>query len=404
MEKTTSKTRRFTPNICVGAPGLGLADLRRMAQSEPEGFMAKAQALIDSGDLRWNKIHNLRNLFLATADVEVEAHVAVLGEQRAIMASAFPLLAGGMTVAGMQAAYEAVPTIGQDLVSEMEDNKKISIVAAVHTMDTDIDRVDEGVEFPEIGASEEKYEIRHKRNGRRFSITAETIEENDIPDIVRKVDALGEIPAESIEEQTLRRVCDIDGSGTSPAEPYVMRLNGAGTQLYNSTANNPGTRAPSGTRVNNNALADESDLNNVRAVLAAMLNSRLKRIAIPISRCTLLVPDALAGVANKILLSELTPGVENEINNWGPRGRYRPIFRSSPKLDDLSTTAWYMGWFEKQFLRKWKLRFEYVTLSGTTEAFLRRRIAFEARVAWDCEIGATDYVYCVQSLTGTTPP
>jgi len=73
-------------------------------------------------------------------------------------------------------------------------------------------------------------------------------------------------------------------------------------------------------------------------------------------------------------------------------------------LDDLSTTVWYLGWFEKQFKRKWKLRFEYVTLGQDTESYLRSRIAFQARLGWDVEIGATDYVYVVQCLSATTAP
>jgi len=402
-EKKENRSR-FISDVQFGNVGLDIGALRGLARSEPDAFMGKCQKLIDSGELRWDKINNLKNLFLALSDVQVPARVNLMGQQRAIMASAFPLLSGALTVAGINEAYDGVSTIGQDLVTEMEDNKKISQYASILSEDTHIDRVDEGQDFPEIGAGEEKYEIRNKRNGRRISITGEMIEENDLANITQRVNALGEIAGEMIEEQTLSRVCDINGSATSPAEPYVLRLNGSGTQLYNSTANSPGTRAPSGTRVRNNALSDGTDLDAARAVLAAMLNSRGKRIAIPLSRCTLLIPDALAGIASKIINSELEPGVVNEINNWGPRGQYRPRLRSSPKLDDLSTSVWYLGWFERQFIRKWKLRFEFVSLSGDTESFLKSRIAFQARVAWDCEIGATDFVYVVQNLSATTAP
>jgi hypothetical protein len=403
-DTTTKPKARMSPNVHVGGGGLDTAALRQLAESEPKAFMAKTQGLIDEGKLRWSNIGDLRHLFFALSDVQVPATVSIMGQQRAIMASAFPLLSGALTVAGINEAYESVPTIGQDLVTDREDPKRITTMASIQSLDTEIDTVKEGDDFPEIGAGEEKFEIRSKRNGRRFSITAEAIEENDVADIVTKVNALGQIAADWVEEQTLRRVCDIDGSAASAAEPYVLRPNGSGTALYSATADTPGTRAPSGTRVNTNALVDTTDLDAARAVLAAMKNSRGKRISIPISRCTLLVPDALAGTALKIQGSELEPGIENELNNWGTRGAYRPQFRSSPKLDDLSTTAWYLGWFQRQFIRKWKLRFEYVTLSGDTESFLRRRPAFQGRIAWDCEIGATDYVYVVQSIEATTAP
>ena len=398
------KKKRLISNIQVGSDALDMQGLRDLAKGEPEAFMHKCQRLIDEETLRWEDVTDLKKLFLALSDVQVPGRVNIMGEQRAIMASAFPLLSGALTVAGINDAYDAVPTIGQELVRDMDDSKKITQYASILSEDTAIDSVAEGKDFPEIGAGEEKYEVRNKRNGRRISITAEMIEENDVANITQRVNALGEIAGEIVEEQTLRRVCDIDGSDASAAEPYVLRPNGAGTALYSATANTPGTRAPSGTRVANNALVDTTDLDAVRELLAAMLNSRKKRISIPVASCTLLVPDALAGIASKLLNSELEPGVENEVNNWGPRGRYRPKLLSSPKVDDLSTTAWYFGWFQKQFIRKWKLRFEFVTIAGDTESFLKSRIAFQARVAFDCEIGALDYVYVVQSLAASTAP
>jgi len=396
--------KAFASNITVGSPGLNTDDLRHLASRHPEEFLGKTQKLIDKGKLRWQDVSDLRGLFQALADVQVPCHVNVMGQQRAIMASAFPLLAGGLTVAGVNEAYDMVPTIGGELVTELQDNKRFTQLANILSEDTQIDRVDEGKDFPEIGAGEEKYTIAHKRNGRRLSITAETIEENDVANIVERVNALGEIAAELVEEQTLRRVCDIDGSGSSAAEPYVLHLGGAAQSLY-VTTNTTLTRLPSsGSRYTDNALVDETDLENVRSRLAGVTNSRGKRIAIPVSRMTLLVPDALVGTALKIMNSEMVPGVFNEVSNWGPRGPYRPRLRSTPKLDDLSTTAWYLGWFERQFVRKWKLSFEFVTLSGDTESFLRSRLAFQARVAWDVEVGARDYVYVVQSLSGTTAP
>ncbi len=403
-QTTAKRTPRITPEVYVVGRQLDMDSLQTLAKRDPASFAKRTQELIDKGELRWDRVRSLPGLFNKLDGVSVPAVINIAGETRAIMASAFPLLAGGMTIAGVQAAYDAVPTIGQELVDDTEDNKKVSTYAAITSEDTKIDRVDEAKDFPEIGAGEEKYEVRSKRNGRRISITGEMIEENDVANIVRRVNALGEIANEMIEKQTLLRVTDNNGSAASAAEPYVLRLNGSGTALYSSTANTPGTRAPSGTRVQNNALVDETDLEASRAVLAAMKNSRGERILIPMSRCILLVPDALAGTASKLTQSEYQPGVENEINNWGPRGMYRPRVVSSPKLDDISTTAWYLGDFRRQFIRKWKLRFEYVTLTTDTQAFLQSRIAFQARLAWDCEIGALDYVYVVQNISATSAP
>lgn len=262
----------------------------------------------------------------------------------------------------------------------------------------------EGEPFTLVGAGEERFDIMSRPKGLRMQITQEMIERNDVENVVQRVNFLGEVPAEEIEEQSLRRVCDIDGSATSPGEPYVLHINKAGAALYQ-TDNSPLSRLPSsGNRVTNNALVDITDLEAARARLAAMTNSRGKRIAIPISQCKLLVPDALAPTAQILLNSMMTPGVANEANPWGPQGAYRPQLLSSPKLDDLSTTAWYLGNFAKQFRRKWSVRMEMVVMNGDLTNYLRNRVAFEARVAWDCEVGAVDYVYVVQNLAGTTAP
>jgi hypothetical protein len=403
-ETKKKKKPRFESAISVGAGSMDTDSLRTMATRDPADFIEKCQDLIDTGQLRWDQVRSLPRLVNALIDVKVPMRVQMLGETRAITASAFPALTGLLTIAGVNEAYEAVPTIGELLVTDVESNKKVSEHVLLTTEDTAIDRVDETYDFPEVGAGEETFEIRHLRNGRKMTISAEAVEENDVGNITERVNKIGEIAGELIEEQTLSRVTDHNGSASSAAEPFALRQNKAGAALYSSTANTPGTRVPSGTRITNNALVNTTDLDNARARLAAALNTRGKRQSIPINQTTLLVPDALMGVALKTTNSELEPGVENETNNWGPRGRYRPRLLSSPKLDDLSTSAWYLGWFEKQFKRKWKLRLEFVSLFMDAQKFLDSRIAAQFRVAWDVEVGAVDYVFVYQNLSGTTAP
>jgi hypothetical protein len=404
LEKKKKKIPPLRTNIRIMDKGVDGDGLRRMAEKHPEQFMHRCEDLIASGELTWSRIHDLRGLYKSLYDVKVQTTMESAGEQRAIMASAFPLLTGLMTVAGFNAAYEDLPTIGQELVTELNDPKRVTLIAAVTPMDTEIDTVPEGKDYPEIGAGEKKFEIRSKRNGRILKVTAETIEENNVADIISKINILARIFSDLVEEQTLRRVCDVDGSGSSPAEYYTFRPDSTPTQLYNATANNPGTQAPSGTRVENNELADATNLDAVRTVLAAMTNERGKRISISVNQSILLVPDALVGAASHILNSEYTPDIINQVSNWGPKGQWRPRLLTSPRLDDLSTSTWYLGQFREQFTRKWKLEAEFVTLGENTQAYLQARIAIQMRIGWDVEIGSLDYVRVVQSLAATTPP
>lgn len=398
----------FRTNLMPVGRTLSLADLRMLAQNEPENFLRKIDAGVQSDKLKLTDIKDWRGLFASLADVQIPVTMQDLsGTPRAIQASAFPILTGTLAIAAINAAYNDVPSVAGELVTEMEDSKKVTTMAAIHTLDKEVDEVKDGDDFPEIGVDEEKVEIRHKGNGRRLSIHANTISENEVADIVTRINALGVIAGEWIEEQTIERLIDYSGSAASDAEPYVYRPNGTGTTLYSSSANEPGTRAPSGNRVDNNALVDESDLSNSRTRLRTMKNARGRRINIPWSEVYLFVPDALLETLMKTLNSQLVPGVENEYSAWGPTGMFNipsDRIKSTPKLDDYTTTAWYMGAFRRQFIRKWKLRFEYVTLGQDTQAYLNSRIAFQARIAWDVEIGATDYVFVVENLSGTTAP
>jgi len=391
--------------------GFSLYDLREAAKKDPVGFMRKADEMIESGKLTLNDmLADSKSFFRAFSDVQVPININdELSDtgQRAITTSAMPILTGTAVVKMINDKYASIATIGQELVQEIDDNKKVTTLASIHHEDKNIDEVKETEEFPEVGASESTVEIRHRKNGRKLTLTTEMIRENDTPNFMMRVNALAEIASDYIEELTLKRVTDYYGSAAAPAEPYVYRPEGTGAQLFSASANTPGDRAPSGTRLNNNAFVDETDIEAARIVLAAMQNSRGKRIAIPLSERILLVPDAIIGDVSKVLNSEYVPGVENEKSNWGPGGRWHlspERLLSSPKLDDLSTAAWYYGAFKRQFVRKWKLRFTYVTLGQNTQAYLDRDIAFQARISWDCEIGATDYVNVVQSIAATTAP
>lgn len=384
----------------VGA--LDTSALGDLARQHPDSFLAKCEDLIAEGKFTLRSVRDLKGLFTALVDVPVKTTVDVGAGKRAVVdTSAFPLLMGSLVVDEINRAYDAVPAIGDQLVKDVESNKKFSHhVKIVSNVGQELE-TKEGAEFPMISAGEQFSVIGHKRKGFQLAISQETLEENDVGSFLELVDQGGQFAAEVIEEQTLARVCDQNGSAASAAEPYAFRPNGTAAALYSATANTPGTQAPNGTRVLNNALTSSANLDAIRLVLASMLNTRGRRIAIPMSKCKLIVPDALLANALKITRSEMEPGVFNEANNWGPQGMFRPGLVSSPKLDDISTSAYYLGDPQQQFRRKWKVRLETVSVYSDPMAYARTREAYRTRIMWDVEIGAIDYVFMVQSLAGT---
>lgn len=391
---------RVTSDLEVVSNGLNLSDLRAFAKSQPQNFDRLTKELCEKGDLTLRHV-NLSNVADALSDVDLPTQF----QGRTVMTSAFPLFTGNLMVAGLNAAYEAVPTIGQELVTDMETNKKETVIAGVLSLKHKNLEVEEGAPFPTLGSTQERFDIIQKRKGARIQVTQELLEEADAANqLADRVNFLGELMAEEIEKQTLEMVCDLDGSTASAAEPYVLHLNKSGTAFY-TTVNTTQTRLhASGNRVTNNALVDVTDLDAARTRLAGMKNSRGERLPIRYDELVLLVPDALLGVATSIRNSDLEPGNLQSKNNWGPQGPWRPRIVSSPKLDDISTTAWYLGNFKRNFKRAFKIRMETVTLADPA-AYARARIAFEARVAWSVGIGACDQgVYVVQCLPATTAP
>ena len=407
-----TKGIRLMQNIRVGHPDrMDISGIRQAIRSDPTAFMHRYQDLVEKGQVTLRQIKDLRALYQATADLQVPVVVEDMGVQRAITTAAFPVLTGTTVVKAIQDAYDAAPTIGENLVTELDDPKAVTVIARLAALDNiNPQQVDEGQDFPEIGVSEETVEILGHRNGRMLRITKEAIEQNDIANIVQRVDALGALASKYIEKLTLYRVMDVYGSAASAVAPYVYRPNGTNTALFSATANTPGTRAPSGTRYETNVLTDESDIENLRARMATHKDDNGDPIIVPITECVLLVPDALRFTAAQIKGSEYEPstGGSLTLNPYGPRGDWSGwSILSSPYLDNLTTagtTTYYWGAPKRQFVRKWGLRLEYVTMGESTEAFLRSRIAFQARVAWNCNVGALDYVYWLQSLSATTAP
>lgn len=404
----TETKRRLLDGIRVGKPNdIGLQDLRTLARNHPVEFMRKVQTCVDDGKIGLSGLHDLRGLYRALADVEVGVMLPdAIGNQRAVTTAAFPILVGTTVVKAVNDAYEAVPVIGDQLVTELEDSKAVTVIARIAADNKDQDRVKEGDDFPEVSVTEDTVEIGEWRNGRILRITAEAIERNDLANIVERVNFLGDYAAKFVEKHTLKLVTDLHGSGSSAAAPYAYRPSGSGTAMFSATANTPGTRAPSGTRYESNALADETDLTNARTRLKAMRDDSGDPILIDPNALIVLVPEALIETAYKIKNSELLPSAATwAVSTWGPKGQWagwKPMV--SNYLDLWSTNAWYMGDPQKQFRRKWGLRMEYVTLGENTQAYLNSRIAFQARIAWNCHIGAVDYVYWVQNLSGTTAP
>jgi hypothetical protein len=325
---------------------------------------------------------------------------------RSIGTWAFPLLSGELSVVEIREGYNSVAMISDKLTTDLIDSKKFSHVAELtyQAVGDEITGVPEGKPYPLVEAGDRDFVLKHFRDGLRIAINKEVIDENDIGNIILRLNFMGKYLAKRSEKRTLLKVTDHHGSKASPTEPRALYLNGTGTALYTTTANAPGPECPAGTRLTNTALVDSDSIELARKHIANYRDTLGERIAIPVSDMVLLVPDALVNVAWRILNSEFEPGVFNEKNTYGPKGLWKPMLVSSPYMDDLSASAWYLGDPKSIFRRKIKQQMENVTLGTQTESYLQSGVAFQARVGQDIDVGAVGYNTMLQCLSGSTAP
>lgn len=410
MSKTNTVPEGLKVRSNIHAAPSGGADvgaLLDLAKRHGSKFVEVAGELTRSGKLRWEDV-DLQGLFAASIDVqcEVRAKVPGLSGERTLTTSAFPILAGQLTAELLERPDQNMQTIYQEIVTVRPTMKETTHL--VRIVNGDVSHVGgkrrvEGDPYPLMTSGEERVQVDTVDDGRRLAIGAKLIETNDKAGFMDQANALKRWAMNRRDVISLSRVYDLYGSGGTPAAPYVYRPNGTGTQLY-TTSTTAHRRAPSGTRVTSNPIVDKNSLQNLINVLAAMLDEDGYKISV-MSELELLAPHALASVIDTLVTSKMTPGVENEQNPFGPEGRYRikPII--SPKIDAFTTSDVILGRsIKQQFTMVSRIDMEYVSMVASLQDFLRNRLAFEARIADEFEIGARDHNRCVQSLATTTAP
>lgn len=331
------------------------------------------------------------------------------GEERAtVSTSAFVLATSAMAVADINTAFESVPTISDDLVMDLDDNNANTEIAAalefahIGNLTDTPKALNEEEQYREVGAGEDRYTGLTFKDGyqRAFS---QTFIERAPAQIFSQLSDLGQGAREVMEWISIGWLMDYWGSRGSNQTLHSLYFNRTATSLFSTTANTPGTGAPSGTRIENNALVDPTNLTTLRERLASMRSGR----NMPVANWpeVIMVPDARWEEAWAILQSAKVPGIFNEENFWGPNGPGATRLYSSPMIDLFSTVAWYGGRPTRQFMRKWATRPEVVVHGGSdTLPYLHTREGFRVRIGWDMRLFCRDYRFWVENLEATTAP
>jgi len=382
-------SRRSWVEPATPIPGaLSLGDLRSLLRNDQGDFDRHTMALLKAKKLRPEQI-SIRAAYDALWDSTVTQYVEdpASGQLRAVVTSAFPVLTGNTVINRITEAFEGVPVIGDQLVREYRADEAVTRIARLETSDAAMPEVKEGADYTEMSAGEGYFTIGDKKYGRVIRITDEMVRRDQTGLVLSWAGTLGEMMAKWREKLTLNRVCDTLLNGV-----YVYQPSGTNTALYSTVARAHGTNKKAA-----NPLADNTDLDFARALLAAMTDDAGEPILATAD--VLLIPDALLTVAQKILNSELVPGIANEVSAWGPRGAFRPRLLSSPYLDTFTngTTSWYLGNPARQFIRKTSVEMETTQMGQTSEDMFKADIKAQFKVRWAGEVGADGYEYFIQS-------
>lgn len=309
-------------------------------------------------------------------------------EGSALLTAAFTDITGVLLASKMIAGYNMPGYIG-DLLFDTVPSKLLEERYAGFTALEKPFEVREGAPYKESGFIDKYATSYALKKGRLLNITEECIYFDRTGQLLKRAMDLGEKARLEREEVMIDCVTDrFAGAGT-----FIFRPRGVGEALYRlvGTATSPAVNQIAG-----NALVDWTDIDNVLQIFAAMNDENGDPIVV--FPKILLVPSALLMIAKRIVgATELrtvgTTAIETAV--WAnPMTGYQVA--STPLMDRISTTAWYLGDFKKQFVwqQVWPLQVLRTTLDEEKHL---RDIVFSLKVRYFGGAAAIDDKYVVES-------
>ncbi len=308
-------------------------------------------------------------------------------EGSALMAAAFTSIAGVLLASKIIEGYELPGYIGDLLLDRMPSKLQIERYAGFTALEQPLE-VPEGQSYKESGFMGKYATSEALKKGRLLNLTEEAIFFDRTGQLLKKAMDLGEKCR--LEREIVMLSCVTDRF--APAGQFIFAPLGVGEALYRVAGT---ATSPSINQIAGNALVDWTDVANVTALFSAMSDEQNDPIVVMPK--IILVPSALYPIANRIMSatevrSGPTTGIETAI--WNRPYSYQVI--SSPLLDRISLTDWYLGDFKKQFV--WQEVWPLQVLRATLEEEKHLRdIVFSVKVRYFGGAAAIDDKYVVKS-------
>lgn len=311
----------------------------------------------------WRKIaHDVKQFDTEHVAMEhIEDHI--FNESNlAVMSHAFATITGELISSKILEAYNAVPSVADQLMQTMTGqrvrNQKIAGVSHIGGGFADIA---EGHPYPETDFGEKYITTAEFKNGSHLNITEELLHFDQTGVIYLRATDLGNRLRESLERTKIRGIIDTQDVRQGAVD-YVYRPRGVGETLYATDGSNLNYIGSGGVAGFNSAspLVDWTDLDLVRKYRATkVVDDRIDGTPRPISGInsglTLLVPDSLLSTSNNIVypmqtanLPSSSGGIETRYGN--PMSGFVTNVLSSVYLDEVNADDYYIGDFKRQYL------------------------------------------------------
>lgn len=316
----------------------------------------------------------------------ISAHIAE-SEGSALMTAAFHDITGVLLASKMIEGYNLPGYIGDMLLDRMPSKLQIERYAGFSALEQPLE-VPEGKPYKESGFMGKYATSEALKKGRLLNLTEEAIFFDRTGQLLKKAMDLGE--KARLEREIVQINCVTDRFAA--AGQFIFNPMGVGEALYRIAGT---ATSPTINQIAANALVDWTDVDNVMQIFAAMNDEQGDPIVVMPK--IVLVPSALYAVAKRVMTATEvrtgpTTGVELAI--WNRPFSYQVL--TSPLLDRISATDWYLGDFKKQFVWQevWPLQILRTTLPEEKHL---RDIVFSVKVRYFGGAAAIDDKYVVRS-------
>lgn len=316
----------------------------------------------------------------------------------AISHSDFPIITSNLVSPQAIEGYEYALADAMSLVRDMGDAKQADEIVPGVTAGLEMSAVRELEVFPDDTRGEKSVRILTRKIGKIVPISWELIRFDNTGIILDRCRDVGDNMGVTFHRWIIQKITDVAVDITGEAASTSFRYESGGS--WSGAAVYQNDHSAIDGQTNDNLLASNPfSHNGLHAAITALRTQKDERgTEITTRGRVLLVPEALSGKAQNVLLSPTDWDTANRAaNTLLARLGTRPTIFVSQMLDGQSATTWYWGDPNRQYGWKWTRRPEVLSMGTNSDRALDQDIVQRIRISAGGGCGALDYRHMVKS-------